>query len=150
MYNPVISSSGTLNYFTSYQPLWSIGSSKGSVTRGDTTDVKRIRPLALLGAATGLLLLVLTFLLSLALRFPSLWIGIRPPIVAGSGTAPIFIVGEVGRVAWGWVARVIIRVEAWEVALDLADVGTGASLVALEEYNFDATWGEEGVVPEID
>jgi len=34
--------------------------------------------------------------------------------------------------------------------VDLVDVGTGASLVALEEYNFDAARGEEGVVPEVD
>ena len=84
--------------FSSFILFGSIGSAKGSVTRGDTRDVKRIRPLALTGTATGFLLLVLTLLFSLALRFPSLRIGVRPIVArSGTGAAPKFIV--VGRVA---------------------------------------------------
>ena len=48
--------------------------------------------------AHSLLLLALTLLLSLVLRFPSLRIGVRPPLVARSGPTPICIVGEAGQV----------------------------------------------------
>jgi hypothetical protein len=141
-----------IQYFDS-QCLRSIWGTKGSVTRGDTTDEKRVCPLALTGAATGLLLLVLTLLLGLALRFPPLRVGVRPIVASGAGTtgsAPVFALGARRVVRGERVGRVGLRVEAREVALDLADVRAGASLVAFEEDDFDAARGEERAVPEVD
>jgi len=126
----------------------------GSVAWGDTTDVKRIRPLALTGAATRLLLLVLTLLLGLALGLPPLRVTVRRTVVTATRrcAASVFTVFGARRVIGERVARVRIRVvaEAREVALDLARPWTGASLVAFEEDDLDAALGEERIVPEVD
>lgn len=92
-----ISPSGT--FYPS--PLRLIRGTKGSITRSDTADVKRVRPLALTSAATGLLLLVLALLLGLALGLPSLRVGVRAPVVAGAAarSAPVLVIVEAGRVA---------------------------------------------------
>jgi len=54
-----------------FRPPQSVWGTNGSVARADTGDVNRIRPLALPGTTTGLLLFVLTLLLGLALGLSS-------------------------------------------------------------------------------
>jgi len=137
-----------------FRPPQSVWGTNGSVARADTGDVNRIRPLALPGTTTGLLLFVLTLLLGLALGLPPLRVAVRRTVVtaACSCAAPVFVV-RAGRVVGGErVARARIRVvaEAREVTLDLACPWAGASLVAFEEDDVDAALGEERVVPELD
>jgi len=93
---------------------------------------------------------VLTLLLGLTLGLPSLRVGGVRPIVAAPTAAPVPVVGEIGRVEGGRVARVRVVAKAGEVALDLAREWARAPLVALEEDDFDAARGEERAVPEFD
>jgi len=126
---------------------------RGTVARGDASDIKRIRPLALTGATAGLLLFVLTLLFGLALRFPPLRVGgITTVVGAAAAAARVFSGGAVRVRGGGRGARVLIRAvaEAGEVALGLADPWAGASLVAFEEDDLDAALGEERGVPEVD
>ena len=94
---------------------------------------------------------MLALLLSFAIRLLPLRI-VRPIITAAAAAPTILVVRQVGRIRGGRAAGVRVgRVpESWEVALDLAECLSGASLVALEEDDLYATRGEERAVPEID
>ena len=79
---------------------------RGSIARGDASDEKRIRPLALTGATAGLLLFVLTLLFGLALRFPPLRVGGISTVVGAATATCVFAGGAVRARGGGRGARV--------------------------------------------
>ena len=96
---------------------------------------------------------MLALLLGLAFRLPPLRVGGVRAIIAAAAAAPVLVIREAGGVGGGQrVTRVRVgRVaKARQVAIDLAEILSGASLVAFVEDDLDAARGEERVVPEVD